>query len=79
LFAIRQGFEFVALHPEHGSIVGGPWQDIKTLATDTTDTWSSSQSIGIEYSMEMLSRDFEGCSPNSLKGVSQQNAPTEET
>src|SRR6516165_3707160 len=24
---------------------------------------------GIEYSMEMLSRDFEGCSPNSLKGV----------
>ena len=55
LFASRQGFEFVALHPEHGSIVVGLWQDIKTLATDT---WSSSQSIGIAYSMEMRSRDF---------------------
>jgi hypothetical protein len=31
LFAIRQGFEFVALHPEHGSIVVGLWRDIKTL------------------------------------------------
>jgi hypothetical protein len=77
LFAIRQGFELVALHPQHGSIVVAPWQDIKTFATaDTlsshcTYTWSSSQSIGIEYSMEMRSRDFEGCSPNSLKCVSQ--------
>jgi len=33
-------------------------------------TADSSQSIAIEYSMEMLSRDFEGCSPDSLKGVS---------
>ena len=71
LFAIRQGFELVALHPQHGSIVVAPWQDIKTFATaDTlsshcTYTWSSSQSIGIEYSMEP-SRGFEGCSPTSL-------------
>jgi len=33
LFAIRQGFEFVALHPQHGIIVVGLWQDIKTFAT----------------------------------------------
>jgi hypothetical protein len=55
LFAIRQGFEFVALHPEHGIIVISLWQDIKTFApADTvssqcTYTGSSSESIGIEF------------------------------
>jgi hypothetical protein len=49
LFAIRQGFEFVALHPQHGRIVVALWQDIKTPATE--DTWSSSPSIGVEYAL----------------------------
>ena len=31
LLATRHGFELVALHPEHGSIVVGLWQDIQDI------------------------------------------------
>jgi hypothetical protein len=64
-----------SLAPSARNIVVGPRQDIQDIcngrhftSSQCTYTWSSSQRIAIEYSVKP-SRDFERCSPNSLKGV----------
>ena len=75
MFAIRQGFELVALHPQHGIIVVGPWQDIKTFATADTCVFAMHVHLAFitKYRHRVFDGDaikkFEGCSPNSLKGV----------